>query len=72
VITTHLTEVIKNHSHELLGKQDVQKLLDTMTKTQPKVVEELVPGLLSLGVVQRVLQNLLKERISIRDPPDDT
>lgn len=67
VITTHLTEVIKNHSHELLGKQDVQKLLDTMTKTQPKVVEELVPGLLSLGVVQRVLQNLLKERISIRD-----
>ena len=67
VITTHLTEVIKNHSHELLGKQDVQKLLDTMTKTQPKVVEELVPGLLSLGVVQRVLQNLLKELISIRD-----
>ena len=67
VITTHLTEVIKNHSHELLGKQDVQKLLDTMTKTQPKVVEELVPGLLTLGVVQRVLQNLLKERISIRD-----
>ncbi len=67
VITTHLTEVIKNHSHELLGKQDVQKLLDTMAKTQPKVVEELIPGLLTLGVVQRVLQNLLKERISIRD-----
>jgi len=67
VITTHLTEVIKNHSHELLGKQDVQKLLDTMTKTQPKVVEELIPGLLNLGVVQRVLQNLLKERISVRD-----
>ena len=67
VITTHLTEVIKNHSHELLGKQDVQKLLDTMAKTQPKVVEELIPGLLNLGVVQRVLQNLLKERISIRD-----
>jgi flagellar biosynthesis protein FlhA len=67
VITTHLTEVIKNHSHELLGKQDVQKLLDTMSKTQPKVVDELIPGLLNLGVVQRVLQNLLKERISIRD-----
>jgi len=51
----------------LLGKQDVQKLLDTMSKTQPKVVDELIPGLLNLGVVQRVLQNLLKERISIRD-----
>ncbi|HMK57011.1 MAG TPA: flagellar biosynthesis protein FlhA [Dissulfurispiraceae bacterium] len=67
VITTHLTEVIKNHSHELLGKQDVQKLMDTFSKTQPKVVEELIPGSLTLGAVQRVLQNLLRERISIRD-----
>ena len=67
VITTHLTEVIKNYSHELLGKQDVQKLLDALTKTHPKVVEDLIPGLLNLGVVQRVLQNLMKERISIRD-----
>ncbi len=67
VITTHLTEVIKNYSHELLGKQDVQKLLDTLAKTHPKVVEDLVPGQLNLGAVQRVLQNLLKERISIRD-----
>lgn len=67
VITTHLTEVIKNYSHELLGKQDVQKLLDTLVKTHPKVVEDLIPGLLSLGGVQRVLQNLLKERLSIRD-----
>ncbi|HMK61500.1 MAG TPA: flagellar biosynthesis protein FlhA [Dissulfurispiraceae bacterium] len=67
VITTHLTEVIKNHSHELLGKQDVQKLMDALAKTHPKVVEELVPGSLTLGVVQRVLQNLLRERISIRD-----
>jgi len=67
VITTHLTEVIKNYASELLGKQDVQKLLDNLLKTQPKVVEDIVPGLLSLSGVQRVLQNLLRERISIRD-----
>ncbi len=67
VIATHLTEVIKNHSYELLGKQDVQKLLDNLVKTQPKVVEDLVPGQLSLGAVQKVLQNLMRERISIRD-----
>ena len=67
VITTHLTEVIKNFSNELLGKQDVQKLLDNLVKTQPKVVEDLIPGLLSLSAVQKVLQNLLRERISIRD-----
>jgi flagellar biosynthesis protein FlhA len=59
--------VIKNYSHELLGKQDVQKLLDALTRTHPKVVEDLIPGLLNLGAVQRVLQNLMKERISIRD-----
>jgi len=67
VITTHLTELLKNHAHELLGKQDVQRLLDNLSKTHPKVVDDLVPSQLSLGVVQRVLQNLLKERISIRD-----
>jgi flagellar biosynthesis protein FlhA len=67
VIATHITEIIKNYSHELLGKQDVQRLLDALSKTQPKVVEDLVPGQLHLGVVQRVLQNLLKERTSIRD-----
>lgn len=67
VITTHLTEVIKNYAHELLGKQDVQKLLDNLSKTQPKVVEDLIPGLLNLGAVQKVLQNLLRERVCIRD-----
>ena len=67
VITTHLTEVIKNFSSELLGKQDVQKLLDNLIKTHPKVVEDLIPALLSLSAVQKVLQNLLRERISIRD-----
>ncbi len=67
VITTHLSEIIKNYSHELLGKQDVQRLFDNLSKTQPKVVEDLTPGLLPLAAVQRVLQNLLKERVSIRD-----
>jgi flagellar biosynthesis protein FlhA len=67
VITTHLTEVIRNHSHELLGKQDVQRLLDTVAKSSPKTVEDLVPNQISLGGVQRVLQNLLKERVSVRD-----
>lgn len=67
VIATHLTEVIKNYSNELIGKQDVQKLLDNLVKTHPKVVEDLIPGLLSLSAVHRVLQNLLRERISVRD-----
>ncbi len=67
VITTHLTEILKGNAAELLGKQDVQRLLDNLTKTHPKVVDDLVPAVLSLSVVQRVLQNLLKERVSIRD-----
>ena len=67
VITTHLTEVIKNYAHELLGKQDVQKLLDNLTKTHPKVVEDLIPSMLSLSSVQRVLQNMVREKVSIRD-----
>ncbi len=67
VIITHLTEVIRRHAHELLGRQEVQQLLDAVAKTQPKVVEELVPQHLSVGGVQKVLQNLLREGISIRD-----
>ncbi len=67
VIATHLSEVIRTHCDELLGRQEVQKLLDRLAKTHPKVVEELVPGLLSLGVIQKVLQNLVRERVSIRD-----
>ena len=67
VIATHLTEIIRNNAHNLLSRQDVQHLLDNLAKTSPKVVEELVPNLLSVGVVQKVLQNLLRERISIRD-----
>jgi len=67
VIATHLTEVLRSHADELLGRQDTQKLLDNLAKTQPKVVEELTPGTLPLGTVQKVLQKLLKERVSIRD-----
>ncbi|MFU8819099.1 MAG: flagellar biosynthesis protein FlhA [Desulfurivibrio sp.] len=67
VIATHLTEVLRSHADELLGRQDTQKLLDNLAKTHPKVVEELVPGLLPLGGLQKVLQNLLRERVSLRD-----
>ena len=67
IIATHLTEVIRSHGDELLSRQDVQKLLDRLAQQSPKAVEELTPGLLSLGVIQKVLQNLLKERVSIRD-----
>ncbi|MBI3328370.1 MAG: flagellar biosynthesis protein FlhA [Nitrospinae bacterium] len=67
VIATHLTEVLKAHAHELLDRQAVQGLLDTLAQQKPKVVEELVTNLLSLGGVQKVLQNLVRERVSIRD-----
>lgn len=67
VMGTHLTEILKSHSPELLGRQEVQNLLDHLKKTHPKAVEELIPQLVSLGTAQKVLQNLLHERISIRD-----
>jgi flagellar biosynthesis protein FlhA len=67
IMATHLTEVLKAHADELLGRQDVQKLLDRLAQSSPKAVEELTPNNLSLGVIQRVLQNLLRERVSIRD-----
>ncbi|RLB87183.1 MAG: flagellar biosynthesis protein FlhA [Deltaproteobacteria bacterium] len=67
VIATHLTEIIRTNAHDLIGRQDVQHLLDNLAKTNPKAVEELVPNLLTIGVVQKVLQNLLRERISIRN-----
>lgn len=67
VMATHLTEIIRTHAHELLGRQEVSALIENFKKTHPKVVEELIPDLLSLGSVVRVLQNLLKEQISIRD-----
>jgi len=67
VLATHLTEIIKSQAYELLGRQETKNLLDAIAKTHPKVVEELVPKVLSVGEVQKVLQNLLKERVSIRD-----
>lgn len=67
IMATHLSELIKRHAHELLGRQEVQNLLDTTAKSYPKLVEELVPNLMSVGGVMRVLQNLLREDVSIRD-----
>jgi len=67
VLSTHLTEIIKKYSHEILSRQDVQNLLDNAKKTSPAVVNELYPELLNLGEIQKVLGNLLRERASIRD-----
>jgi flagellar biosynthesis protein FlhA len=69
VITTHVTEVVKDHMAELLSFAETQKLLDEMDKEHQKLVADLIPARISLGGVQRVLQNLLAERISIRDLP---
>ena len=67
VLATHLTEIIKAHASEILGRQEVQTLMDAVKQSNPAVVEELTPALLSTGDVQKVLANLLRERISIRD-----
>ncbi len=67
IIATHLTEVIRQHISELLSRQDVQNLVNNLKETNPSLVDELLPKLLGLGEIQKVLQNLLKEGISIRD-----
>ena len=67
IIATHLTEIIRQHISELLTRQDVQNLVDNLKESNPSLVDELVPKLLGLGEIQKVLQNLLKEGISIRD-----
>jgi flagellar biosynthesis protein FlhA len=67
VIATHITEIIKSHAPDLLGRQETSALLDNVKQHYPVVVEELVPNLLTVGEVQRVLQNLLRERIPIRN-----
>ncbi|UIJ39095.1 flagellar biosynthesis protein FlhA [Desulfobaculum bizertense] len=67
VVATHLTEVFRRNLSEFLGRQETQSLLDNLATRAPKAVEELVPNTLSLGVVQKVLQNLVSENISIRD-----
>ena len=67
VMATHLTELVRTHSHELLGRQEAQSLIDNFKKAYPKVVEDLIPDPLPLGGVVKVLQNLLREQVSIRD-----
>ncbi len=67
VVCTHLSEIIRRFAHELLGRQETRALLDSLAETHPKTVEEATPKVLSLGETQRVLQNLLRERVPIRD-----
>ncbi len=67
VVATHLTELLKKHLHELLGRQELQRLVDGLKQEYPKVVEDLIPNVLSLGLVLKVLQNLLVENVPIRD-----
>ena len=67
VLATHLSEIVRQYAHELLTRQETKRLLDAMAESQPKLIEELVPRLLTLGEVQKVLQQLLREQVSIRD-----
>ncbi|MFP4650537.1 MAG: flagellar biosynthesis protein FlhA [Desulfobacterales bacterium] len=67
VMATHISEMVKKHAHELLGRQEAQNLLDNVARSYPKLVDELIPNLMSLGGVLKVLQNLLREKVSIRD-----
>ena len=67
ILATHLTEMIRSHAHELLGQQEVKTLIDHVGETHPKLIEELVPSTLSVGEIQKVLQSLLREKVSIRD-----
>ncbi len=67
IIATHLTEIVKSSAHELLGRQDIQKLVDNLRESYPALVDEVVPKMLSIGEMQKVLANLLKENVSIRD-----
>lgn len=67
VVATHLTETIKRHMHELLGRQETKSLVDYVKESAPVLIEELVPEKMTIGDIQKVLQNLLREKISIRD-----
>jgi flagellar biosynthesis protein FlhA len=67
VVATHLSHILQAHAHELLGHEDVQKLLDRLAQSAPKLVEDLVPKRMPLGVVVKVMQNLLAERVSLRN-----
>ena len=67
VVATHLSQLLQDHAHELLGYEEVQQLLDQLAKAAPKLVEDLVPKTMSLGIVVKVLQNLLQDNVPIRD-----
>jgi len=67
IISTHLTEILKKHVHELLGRDEVKSLIDNLRETNPTVVDELIPNIMSIGDVQKVLGNLLREGISVRN-----
>jgi flagellar biosynthesis protein FlhA len=67
VIATHLSHILQSHAHEMLGYEEAQQLLDNLSKSAPKLVEDLVPKILPLGVIVKVLQNLLQEGVAIRD-----
>jgi flagellar biosynthesis protein FlhA len=67
VVATHLSEILQQHAHEFLGHEETQQLLDSLAKTAPKLVEDLVPKTMPLGVLAKILQNLLEEHIPIRD-----
>ncbi|TWT03705.1 flagellar biosynthesis protein FlhA [Planomicrobium sp. CPCC 101079] len=67
VVSTHLTEVIKRHAHELIGRQEVKALIENIRESSPAVVEELIPNMMAIGEVQKVLMKLLKEKVSIRN-----
>ena len=67
VIATHITEVLKSNMHELLGRQELVKILDNFKQDYPKLVDDLVPEILNLGAVLKVLQNLLREGVPVRD-----
>jgi flagellar biosynthesis protein FlhA len=69
VLITHLSETLKSNAHHLLGRQEVQSLVDHLKQTQPALVAELLPDLVSLGIIQRVLQNLLREGVAILNQP---
>lgn len=67
VVATHLNQILQNHAHELLGHEEVQQLLDMLAKSSPKLVEELVPGKLSISALLKVLQSLLMEHVPLKD-----
>ncbi|MBI5283301.1 MAG: flagellar biosynthesis protein FlhA [Candidatus Solibacter usitatus] len=67
VMATHISELVRSHCHEVFSRQDAKRILDRLAEDQPRLVEDLVPKLLPLATVQRVFQNLLRERVSIRD-----